>query len=285
MRVAAPTNGRHPGRQRQGRDHFRVGDDEPYREHEVQQENGRARGTQPRTGKPLTGCPQQQRRDAPLNEDNGSGNKEVERINHAGNPVLLSHYRHPGIHQDGDGRRRRGLRAQHLRGEGYRLPARRRGPLPFGVRPAAFRSDQQRRGCVRRADLPAASATGAGPRLLPGNSGTPRLLPRLSSKRTAGRISGACSRRDCWLLSLATRSHRSARLREASKRPLSDRAASTGTMRSTPSSVAFSTIHSKRSNLISAAHSVTRRGGAFDSTGSSTRNTTRAGCASTISAR
>ena len=144
---------RHPGRQRQGRDHFRVGDGEPYREHQVQQENGRARGTQPRTGKPLTGCPQQQRRDAPLNEDSGSGNKEIERINHAGNPVLLSHYCIQAFTRMATAAAA-AVSARRIcveRDTGCQPAA--EAALPLGVRPAALRSDQQRRGCIRRADL------------------------------------------------------------------------------------------------------------------------------------
>ena len=81
-----------------------------------------------------------------------------------------------------------------------------------------------------------------------------------SSSRTAGSISGTLTRRDCSLLSRAMRTQRSVRLREASKSPFSLRAVSTGRMRSTPSSVAFSTIHSNRSNLIRAAQSVIRDG-------------------------
>ena len=51
-----------------------------------------------------------------------------------------------------------------------------------------------------------------------------------------------------------------------------------------PSSVAFSTIHSNRSNLMSAAHNVMLAAGGGDATGSKTRNTIRSGRASTISA-
>src|ERR1035441_8724495 len=82
------------------------------------------------------------------------------------------------------------------------------------------------------------------------------------------------TRRDCWLLSRAMRAQRSLRLREASKRPFSVRAASTGRMRSTPSSVAFSTIHSKRSNLMRLAHRVMETGDKTAGRASRTWNTT-----------
>jgi len=71
------------------------------------------------------------------------------------------------------------------------------------------------------------------------------------------------------------RSQRSVRLPEASKRPFSVRAAATGTMRSTPSSVDFSTIHSKRSNLTIDASRVMGGAGSGTGIGSTMRKTTR----------
>src|SRR5579875_911409 len=107
---------------------------------------------------------------------------------------------------------------------------------------------------------------------------------RAASKLAAGRISGARKRRDCWLLSLAIRRQRSMRLRAAAAKPPPLRAASKGRMRSTPSSVSFSIIHSKRSNLINAAAAATRTGASGDSTASIRRNRTRSPRASAISA-
>ena len=128
----------------------------------------------------------------------------------------------------------------------------------FGIRPAAFGADQQRDrvGALRRNFAQQRRRC----RLRPGSIGA-RRSPA-GSARTAPRAEspGICTRRDCWLLSRAIRAHRSLRLRDASNRPFSVRVASTGRMRSTPSSVAFSIIHSKRSNLMSAAQSVIRTG-------------------------
>ena len=75
---------------------------------------------------------------------------------------------------------------------------------------------------------------------------------------------GAQAARLLSLDSRAMRFHRSCLLNAPINRPCSLRLASTGTMRATPSSVPFSTAHSKRSNLISARYRVNgaaRQGG------------------------
>src|ERR1035438_3591881 len=66
-------------------------------------------------------------------------------------------------------------------------------------------------------------------------------------------ISGMSVRRDCWADSSAMRRQRSARLGAARARCFSVRWARIGVMRATPSSVAFSTAHSKWSNLKTAS--------------------------------
>ena len=113
--------------------------------------------------------------------------------------------------------------------------ARRYGPRPYA---AAGRVDEQRRR----------------PRIHPGSLIEAPVIRGLGDgalEADGGQNLQACGRAAIagWIRARCG-SQRSVRLAEASKSPFSVRVAATGTMRSTPSSVAFSTIHSKRSNLM-----------------------------------
>ena len=67
-----------------------------------------------------------------------------------------------------------------------------------------------------------------------------------------GSMLGGAKRRDCWAASSAIRCQRPRRLPPAWISLASQRAAATGTMEETPSSVAFSIAHSSRANLMTA---------------------------------
>ncbi len=164
-------------------------------------------------------------------------------------------------------------------------PAATRRQPRAGVRNRSSRLRGRSAGRQSRSAPRESRAGGAGRAIRRGSSGGRRPLPGSARNGPRRAISGMRTRRDCWLLSRATRAQRSLRFAEASKRPFSVRAASTGRMRSTPSSVAFSMIHSKRSNLMRLAQRVMETGERTGGRASMTRNATRSPRASVISAR
>lgn len=80
---------------------------------------------------------------------------------------------------------------------------------------------------------------------------------------TGSSMTGSVIRRHCWLASKRIRSHRSFRFGAAWSSPRSLRSAITGTIRATFNSVAFSSSHSKWSNLNRLASRVTSGTGAW----------------------
>ena len=171
---------------------------------------------------------------------------------------------------DGQRRAHRRFRSQHQRAERYALPSGSHELFALLIRPAPFRANQYRRTVVSlwteggkkwwRAGLLVAPQPVSG-MILQSLSQFDRRVdfrnpqpPRLF----AGFLRDAPPPFHAFL----------AAFEQAALAAL----AATGTMRVTPSSVAFSTAHSKRSNLISARYSVTSGAGGPASSSSMTSN-------------
>ena len=174
-------------------------------------------------------------------------------------PIVVS-VAHPGIVHYCDGGGTGCFRTKYQRCEGDRLPACGTGGLPLRIGPAAFGAHQQRDAVGTGADRGQKAPQGRRLGFVEEVT-VVRRFGETALEADGGRISGMRRRRDCWLLSRAIRTQRSMRFRAASASPFSLRTASTGRIRSTPSSVAFSIIHSKRSNLKRAAQRVMGTGG------------------------
>src|SRR5579884_2995413 len=138
------------------------------------------------------------------------------------------------------------------------------GPSDTAIHPASSHPERSRAvhppsGPSRIATLPALEPSAVISGRDPSSSNTifiPASPRGSSANRTGAAIAGSVARRDCSLASRAIRRHLSTRFPAAISSPFSLRSAITGTIDSTPSSVAFSISHSKRSNFMSAAKSV-----------------------------
>ena len=163
---------------------------------------------------------------------------------------------------------------------------------PASCREAARSSSvQPPSGPIRRAIVSDATVRlqprgAARPASRPGRIGEPPPTTSVFESDTGSRTSGRSARRDCWLASSAMRRHRSTRLRRRAPGPARCGWFRRARFPDTPSSVAFSIIHSKRSNLIKrgAQHQI-RSGNGGASSFSSVRKTTCSLRAVSISAR
>ena len=145
------------------------------------------------------------------------------------------------------------------------------GPTFHGFQPDSTKTSRSRsaqppsgpNNTATDSPAPIANRVNGGPCRISSNSTLcVAAVPAAACSFTGSSIAGSVIRRHCWLASNRIRSHRSFRFGAAWSSPRSLRSAITGTIRATFSSVAFSSSHSKWSNLNRLANSVTSGTGA-----------------------